>query len=430
MKRCVTLLACAVIVVSALPAEAREGFGSSKRAVQLDRRVPPEILLVATRIEVRVGDDGGFAVASRQLRDLVERTMLANEARLVKDKDRPEIVVEIDIDALRTSDTVRQKTEYETRQVVVPSVDSKGRQSTKLIHKSVPVAVNYIDVSGAVESKFRVVDATTKREIFRATESADYFESFKLGDGAPTTTELEKMLVTRVASQIATKLVGATEPVSVLVPRGSFERVIPLADRGDWAAYEWEIEAMPPLKRPADDAFRQYALAVASEALAYRAKDEAEAIDRLRRAADLYRKAIALNPGEEFFAKAHSRAGNGAAASPVERVDSILASYGKLQEFRAQLAAAPASPAPPIQAVPARTEKSSATVSAKGKTSELMKNDDVIELAKAGFGDEFIILAIDAASSVQFDLTPQGLSGMTKAGVSPAVIAHIQKTRK
>lgn len=341
MKRCVALFAFGVIAVAALPAAAREGFGSPKHFVQLGRRVPAEVVLAANRIGVRVGDDGGFALASRQLRELAERTMLANEKRLVRDIVSPEIVVELQLTSFRTDDTVKQKTGYETRQVVVPSVDVKGRQTTKLIHKSVPVAVEYIEVSGSIETKFRVIDATTKREIFAATESADYFESNKLSDAAPTRTEVEKMLIARVASQIAAKLAGTIEPVSVLVPRGSFERAIPLAERGDWAAYEEDVAAIPPKKRPADEAFRQYALGVASEALAYRAKDEAESVDRLRRAADFYRKAVALNPREELFEKGHSNTANREAASPIERVDSALASYGKLQNFRAQLAEVP-----------------------------------------------------------------------------------------
>jgi hypothetical protein len=427
MKRCIALVAFGVIAVAALPADAREGFGNPRRVVQLERRVPAEIDFEAKRIDIRVVDGGKFAAESRQLRELVEKTILANESRLSRNAVSPENVVELDVSSFRVDDSVKQKTGYETRQVVVPSVDIKGRQSTKLIHKSVPVTVEYIELSGTIESKFRVVDVATKREIFAASESADYFASNKLSDAAPTRMDVEKVLIARVASQIAAKLAGTSERVSVFLPRGGFERAIPLADRADWAAYEREIAAVPPMKRPTDEAFRHYALGVASEALAYRAGNEAEAIDRLRRAGDLYRKAVALHPGEELFAKEHSPSADHAAASPIERIDTALASYEKLRKFRAQLAAVPAAaPSNPPEAA-----KPSATVSATAKSPKPpMKNADVIEMAKAGFGDDFIIRAIDTAPSVKFDVTPQAVTAMTDAGVTTAVIAHIREKQK
>jgi hypothetical protein len=59
-----------------------------------------------------------------------------------------------------------------------------------------------------------------------------------------------------------------------------------------------------------------------------------------------------------------------------------------------------------------------------------MRNQTVIDLAKAGLSDENIILAIDGASSTQFDVSPEGLMALAKGGVSKAVIAHMQKKSK
>jgi hypothetical protein len=56
-----------------------------------------------------------------------------------------------------------------------------------------------------------------------------------------------------------------------------------------------------------------------------------------------------------------------------------------------------------------------------------MKNQTVIDLAKAGLADENIIMAIDGAAATQFDVSPAGLIALSKAGVSKAVIAHMQK---
>jgi len=60
-----------------------------------------------------------------------------------------------------------------------------------------------------------------------------------------------------------------------------------------------------------------------------------------------------------------------------------------------------------------------------------MKNQTVIELAKAGLADETIMATIDAAPQTSFDLSAEGVSALTRGGVSKDVIAHMKtKTRK
>src|SRR5437899_11063863 len=51
-------------------------------------------------------------------------------------------------------------------------------------------------------------------------------------------------------------------------------------------------------------------------------------------------------------------------------------------------------------------------------------NDEVIKLAQAGFGDEVIQKAIQAHAPA-FDISPEGLSALKKAGVSEKMIAAI-----
>ncbi|MGA7614238.1 MAG: hypothetical protein WBX15_03570 [Thermoanaerobaculia bacterium] len=401
--------------------------------MKLDRRVPPEVLLVATKVDVRVKDDGGFTIASRQLRDLVEQKMLSYDSRLMKETERPEVVIELDVHEARADETWEQKREYETRQTGTKTeYDSKGNKKTKAVYSSVPIDVNYKKISGTVEAKARVVDAASKREIWSGDAVATFRNSYKKGDGAPTVTDLEKTLVEQSASQIAAKLVGSIEEVSVLVPRGSFDDLVPVAERGEWETYAQRVEAMPPKKRSDDEAFRQYALGVATEALAYRTGKEEETIERLRHAGEYYRKAVELNPREELFAKAYANNWSGGeASSPIDRVESALANYEKLRQFRERIAAVPAaSPSPSLKPALVNTAASGGRASAATRSAKRIRNDDVIAMAKAGLGDENIVLAIDAAGAKEFDLSPDGLIALSKAGVSRTVIAHMQKSRK
>ena len=59
-----------------------------------------------------------------------------------------------------------------------------------------------------------------------------------------------------------------------------------------------------------------------------------------------------------------------------------------------------------------------------------MRNQTVIDLAKAGLSDENIVMAIDAAERTDFDVTPDALISLAKGGVSKSVIAHMQKKSK
>lgn len=64
------------------------------------------------------------------------------------------------------------------------------------------------------------------------------------------------------------------------------------------------------------------------------------------------------------------------------------------------------------------------THAASGKR---LRNQSIIEMRKAGLSDANIKLAIDNASSVEFDTSPDGLIALSKAGVSNDVILYMQK---
>jgi hypothetical protein len=340
MRRSAALLVAFAVSVVLIPAaQAREGFGLSKKAVNLAPKVAPEILLTSERISVRVEDDGGFASESRKLRDLLEETMTSYDARFFVPGSTSEILVHLDVRDVTVDESWRQKREYETRQVGTKvEYDSKGKKKEKPVYGSVPIDVNYKDIRGTMAVRYRVVAGES--ELHSGEASTRWEKSYKKGDGAPMSSEVEKTMIDRVAAQISTRLVGAREPVSVLVPRGSFDRLIDIAEQGRWQEYLTQVEAVGPFKKPAAEAYRQYALGVAREALAYESADEQQSLELLQAAADHYRQAVAMNGGEKLFAQAYSNIWTGGeASSPIERVSSGVTNYRKLQEYRLQLAA-------------------------------------------------------------------------------------------
>jgi hypothetical protein len=418
MKRAVALCAVISLILCAVPAMAGEGFGFSKRAVKINRPVPPEVVMLGTSLEVAVEDHGGNEPAARKLRDAVEKKMTSHNGRLEVGGTPVDIKVKLSMDEVRADETWKQKTEYESRQVGTKvEYDSKGNKKEKPIYESVPIDVNYKIMSGKVSATTLVVDAKGN-EIHSDTAEATFSKEYKRGEGAPTRSGLEETLIDDVASKISAKLVGRMQPVSVLVPRGSFDKMVPIAEGGKWEQYRQQVEAVPAKKKPQDEAFRQYALGVASEGLAYEADTEEASIELLQKAAEHYRQAITMNPREELFAKAYTNVWSGGYAhAPVQRVESARADYEKLKEQRVALASG--APRPPVV-------KTAKTPSAK----KVLGNGTVIDMAKAGLSDENIKLAIDSAESTEFDLAPESLIAMSKAGVSRDVLAHMQRKQK
>ena len=201
--------------------------------------------------------------------------------------------------------------------------------------------------------------------------------------------------------------------MTLLVPKGSFEDLIPLAEMNAWDRYLAGVEAVKPLRDPRQEAYRQYALGVAKEGLAHSnaIEDTPRAMELLNEAIVHYETAVKSNPREELFAKAYSSLfsmGNSTASLP--RVTASIAAFEKWK--------GPARPA------------TSRVGAQSGAPKTVLTNETLVEMAKAGLTDENLILAIDAASDVDFDTSPNALIALAKGGVSRNVIAHMQKKKR
>lgn len=423
MNRVGVSLFVVMVVGCALPLQAREGFGMSKRAAKLDRRVPPEILLVADTVDVRLDERSSRAPSADSLHDLIETKLTSYESRLAIEEERPPIVVTVDLQDAVFDESWEQKRETEYRQTGTKiETDSNGKQKSVPVYGSVLVDVNYKRIYGRVAADIRVTDEGSGETLYTGSSTSSFSESYKLGAGAPMRSELERRLVDETASKIAAALVGAIDSINVLLPRGSFDKFVPIAERGDWEAYLAGVESVRPLKRATDEAYRQYALGVANEGLAYAADTEAAALELLRAAANHYEQAMQMHPKEKLFVEGYTSFWTGTeAVSPQQRVRTAMEDYEQLAAYRAELEAGRT----PRTVTAARVEASPSSSSAEG---EQLTNASIVALAAAGLADENIILAIDSASSIEFDLSTDGLVALAKAGVSPAVVAHMQKS--
>jgi hypothetical protein len=403
MKR---LLVVLLITGFALPVLAREGFGFRKAAVSMNRTVPPSTNAGARRVKINVTSDRGDARDDAQtLARYLSESILAGAGTLAE-SGRAEVTVNVSLDRVDSHETYDTETEYVRQQTGTRRKwnEKKQKYEDEPVYSNVPVQKSYkvltASVSGAYDIGLRDDDV--------ASGSIDQQFREKYGDGedSKAPSEIEDDLLRKAARTIVAHLVPTQERVSVLLPRSTFEPFIPLAESGAWDRYLAAVEGVTPNRNLKDEAYRQYALAVAKEALAYSTEDRAEALALLTRAQSHLELAISTNGTEELFRKGYESLLSSAIGPPLARMNESVARYEKWT--------APA-------AAPVRRASAPAPAG--------MRNQTVIDLAKAGLSDENIILAINGAERTAFDVSPEGLIALAKGGVSKAVIAHMQKRK-
>ncbi len=387
-----------VCLALALSAHAREGFGFTKKAVEIQKTKPPAINITGPRVNITVDAEHTRVTDKAQtLRQYAEEAILAGNKQL-QVASPAEVNVTLTLDRLNTEHHHDSSVDYE--------YEKKKDKEGKTTYEKVPKTKEYTISRGEIEGTFKITDSKG-----RLLASGDIDRNFEQKDeyGAPSYETMQEDLLRGAARKIAEQIVPTKVKTNVLLPKGSFEQYIPLAESGAWDRYLRGVESIRPMSDRASDAFREYAVGVAKEALAYSTPDPKQALEMLRAAAEHYKIAAANNPNEKLFSEAYSSLFNTAAA-PVARAEASVKAYE----------AWTSGPTAPLSAQAMASSKSPSKSAA-------LRNQNIIEMAKAGLSDENIMLAIDSADAIDFDTTPDGLIALSKAGVSKSVIAHIQK---
>ncbi|HYC62507.1 MAG TPA: hypothetical protein VEK79_23350 [Thermoanaerobaculia bacterium] len=419
-----TLLA---IVVSAtlaaglaLPALAREGFGFKKKAVEMMRTIPPSTNAGARRVKINVTSDRSDSRDDAQTLNRYIGEAILGGAGTLADSGRPEVTVDVSLDRVDSHETYDTETEYVRQQTGTKRKwnEDKKKYEDEPIYSSVPVQKTYKVLTANVSGRYDI--AARNDDVASGSIDQQFREKYSDGESSRAPSDVEDELMRKAARAIAANLVPTQERVSVLLPRSTFEQFIPLAESGNWDRYLAAVEAVAPNRNPKDEAYRQYAIACAKEALAYANEDRKEALEMLREARKLYDMAVQMNGTEELFRKGYvSLLASSSIGVPQSRINDSLAKY-ETWTSPSSTRIASKDDEPAFEPEPELDEPA---------TGDGMRNSTVIELAKAGLSDENIKLAIDGADRTAFDVSPEGLIALAKGGVSKGVIAHMQKKK-
>jgi hypothetical protein len=180
--------------------------------------------------------------------------------------------------------------------------DKKKKYETKAVYGYRREPVRVKTVSGALTARVLVKTPVGQDT---ADASVRYQDEFKgdvnIPSEAQTESALEDYLVDGAADRAAAAVAFTSEPLEALLAvDGDLKDGNRLAQAGLWkeALSAWERKVLKGDK----EAARLHNVGVAHEALAYQlAPDSPEHRAGLEKAEDLYKKALALDPGEKYF---------------------------------------------------------------------------------------------------------------------------------
>lgn len=428
------LIALAVAVLSAQAAFAGEGFGWPKKVVELSRINPPSVVLTGNRITV-VGkaQKGELEGLAAQIQSRLASELVQHDKNLTLDDARPQTRVEVTVLQNVLDEEWSNRTER-----VTYACGKNAEGKTQYCQKD--QQVRYQQVSQRFGASYTVQDLTSKKTLFANSVDHSYREEFREGEGAPMAGDLESSAVQRVVGEVVYNLTPTSEAVPVLVPKGSLKDFINLAEAGQWSRYSEALEARPPLAKPADEAYRQYALGVAYEAMGYGADSAETTLLYLRRAAEYYDSAIRANPKEDYFLEPkdgsfwkdvgagmlNTLRGPGqtpvasqsrTVAAPLNRVQAALAKYQTLLTQHT------------VRQETLVAEAGGKALAEGASAPPAMNNKDVVAMIQGGVAEDIVLTAIDGTDLCAFDVTPIGLVELSKAKVPKTVIQRLQARR-
>lgn len=391
-------------------AYAREGFGFSKKSITMNRTKPPVTNTPARRVRVTASSDRSKeSDDAATLKRYTEEAILAGAGTLATG-ERGEMTIRIAVDRLDSHETWEEKTEYEYRKTGTKQEwnSKKNRYDTKDVYDNVPVQKNVKVLKATLAGTYDVLDHSNKI-IYSGDLKEDFSKKYDEGRNSESPSKVEDDLLHKAANNVASSVVPTHDRVFVIVPKGSFEAFIPLAESNTWDRYLAAVEAVPENRNSSQESYRQYALGVAKEGLAYTTDDPRRAASLLREAVDHYQRAIQNNPGEKIFSEEYNSILSSRIGAPLARANASLAAY---------------------EGWTAGKHTGGSMTSVAKSNSGPMNNQTLLSMAKAGLTEENLILAIDDADEVAFDTSPNALIALANGGVSKNVIAHMQKRAK
>ena len=421
------LLGASAVLAGATGTLRAQNFGNliiNRKKIVLVRKLPPTGHVEGATFNVVATAPGLQQDLPTDLKSTLESLLIRDDARLRSEDVHPETII-----TCRITSYSQPQPQMTTQAVFTPGAKTGAMQNQQMerVTGVLTVAFQAKDRAGHslaadnVTAKFdREYSASGAQEGITHSITHTFTHITKGGqddDTPPTAAELHNRLIQDAAQQIASHLVNTSEQVEVYLAKGSgLDEADKLMEQKLWTRALEQLETMKPFGSPEDDAYRLYDLGVVNEALAYQAEDFDKARKELQEASIDYGKAIDAKPTEKYFME------------PQNRIDTALAHYKVLsaQKAPASSAAASSSASTRPVAVSSGGDSGGGGGSASAGAGDPLTNDEVIAMVAAKLDEGNVIDTINHASSVHFDLSPQGQIDLARSGVSGRIITAMK----
>jgi hypothetical protein len=392
----------AVLICSATILSASPGFGLlRKKTLTLKTRQPAVVRLANTSIAFRSAyTNPEYASVVASLATALGTELVSNERSLVV-KDNPaeaKWVLKLTV----TGYSVAQPSRY---------TEGSGNTAMTYVHwsGSLNAAYQVLDASGRVYDASNVASSYNENFPVNATTSTSRWSIPGLSphkgsgnDARPPNSpeDVKQDLIHDVVEQIAAKLGNTTRAVEVQIATGDphLDRAAEFMQQALWSRAVDELEKTPPFPKPDQEAYRQYDLGLAYEAISYSSTNSNDQKENIFKAAEYYDKAVEMNVKEKYFVETVARTRDALARyKELEKQDHLSAKSG---DGATALTSTPVKPEPVTT-----TQHAAATSPAGGAESPSGKTltvNDVIEMYNDKVPEEQIVDVIQG-SNVDFN---------------------------
>jgi hypothetical protein len=441
-----------IILLSRPMAIYPQGFGVIKKDVHFSRLRLPKIFINSFDVAVRVNSFARSTdLSASDFQSKLESQIASGNQQINLNPQRPKIVIACQLSDVNRTEIWTKKYETQRQKVGQKEVwnEKKQKMEKKDNYEDVKVEVPYLRVSWKASITFRIYEVATAKVLASDRDSFYHSNEYKEGKGALDSVPGIQDWANRTALQIAAYVVPTREQVRILLPKGKLDRISDKIEERKLAEALQELEDMPALKKPEDEAYKFYILGACYEAMAYQ-NDKTDLLDQyLEQGAKNYAKALDIKPDEKYFREAQ------------ERLQTSVANYKELNEryYAAQKTPKESKPKEPLATpsptslsvtgsrsassanslAPPKTEPKTATESKpsppskstpEAKATETLTNETIVRMVKAGLSEENILATINETQAVSFDPSPNAQLQLIQAGVTNRLINAMRNVKK
>jgi hypothetical protein len=396
-------LACFCATGFAPSSTPAQGFGSRKMKMYLYPKQPPKVFPPNARFLLQLHPQAIVNPATlRQMQERLIKTLIAYDLRFNPVFTKPDIVITCVIPELNAFST------YETHYTLEPAEGMSGDVDVKSPIGSTLQSYTLTILEGHLTVRYSAKEVATGKTLDADTLTLDFKQGYERNP--PKIHDLYDLLINKLAHMIAARFVPDFNSIEVVLPKERLRHASEQLQKGYWNSAVEELNALAPFPKFDEESYRLYALGVAYEGLAYETPYLNPTKEYLEKALAYYDDAKRNNSAEPAF------------LSSASRVTYLLNEYRRIEPF--------------IKAFEKSERQKDLETSLINKIQTrygkdgFINNNTIISLVRSGASEKEIVRGLDDVKSRYFDLSPNGMANLSKAGVKANVIDAMRESMR